>query len=117
MSLSAAAKNAMLNALDEAVAGYLSLHTANPGTTGASEVSGGSYARQAVVWDAASGGVKAMNGTEAFSIPAGTTVTYAGLWSASTSGTFYLGTAIETRAYVDAGTLNVTAASMTMADA
>ena len=32
---------------------YLSLHSADPGTTGASEFSGGTYARQAIVFGSA----------------------------------------------------------------
>ena len=35
---------------------YLSAHSADPGTTGASELSGGGYARQAIVFGSASGG-------------------------------------------------------------
>ena len=35
---------------------YISLHTADPGETGASECTGGSYARQAGSFGAASGG-------------------------------------------------------------
>lgn len=72
---------------------YLSLHTADPGETGASEVSGGTYVRQAVTWAAA----HATNGTIANSaatnhtlMPAAT-VTYAGLWDASTTGNFLWG--------------------------
>jgi hypothetical protein len=49
-----------------AVAGYLSLHTADPGTTGANEVSGGSYARQAITWNAASGGEQTSSDGQTF---------------------------------------------------
>lgn len=109
-------KNAQLNALDEAVMGYMSLHTANPGTTGASEVSGGSpaYARKAITWNAAASGSKAIAASVTFDIPASTTVTYAGFWSASSGGTFYQGVAIDSRAYTNQGTLEVTAATMTI---
>ncbi len=52
MSLSTFAKNKILDYLLKGIAFtvnpvYVSLHTATPGLTGASEVSGGSYARQA----------------------------------------------------------------------
>jgi hypothetical protein len=69
---------------------YLSLHSADPGTTGASEFTGGGYARQAIVFGAASGGVIANNA--AISVPnAGSTAAdYVGFWSASSGGT-YLG--------------------------
>lgn len=69
---------------------YLSLHSADPVTTGASELSGGTYARQAIVFGAASGGQIANNA--AITSPnAGTvSVTYVGIWSTLTVGT-YLG--------------------------
>ena len=35
---------------------YLSLHSATPGQTGTSEISGGSYARQGITFGSASGG-------------------------------------------------------------
>lgn len=92
MRFSDEAKNVMLNALDESLADgitHLSLHTAYS-SSGANEVTGGSpaYARQAVAWAAASGGAKAMTGTETFDIPAGTTVRWIGGWDAVTSGDF-----------------------------
>lgn len=68
---------------------WISLHTADPGQTGASEVSGGSpaYARKQTTWGAASSGTA--TGSEVlFDVPPGTTVTHVGIWSASTSGTF-----------------------------
>lgn len=67
---------------------YLSLHSATPGTTGASELAGGGYARQAIVFGAASGGVIASNAT--ITVPNAGTVaaTYVGIWSAVTAGTY-----------------------------
>lgn len=81
-----AAKNAML---DADLSTHLSLHTAWS-SSGANEVTGGSpaYARQAAAWDAASGAVAALTGTETFDVPAGTTVRYVGRWTALTAGTF-----------------------------
>lgn len=66
---------------------YGSLHTAAPGTTGASEVTGGSYARKALTWSAGSvdGQVSV---TVTFDVPASTTVTHIGVWSALSGGTF-----------------------------
>ena len=82
--------------LDAAVAGalvpgttyYLSLHSADPVTTGANELSGGGYARQAIVFSAASGGSE--SNTAAITVPnAGTVpVTHVGLWSAASGGTY-----------------------------
>ena len=93
--LSDAGKNVMLDAL-AGVAGFVSLHTADPGTTGASEVTGGSpaYARKAITWAAASAGN--LDGSSVtFDVPAGT-YTHLGYWSAVTAGTFYGGSALST---------------------
>lgn len=74
---------------------YLSLHTATPGTTGASEVTGGSYVRQAITFGTPSAGAQVSAGTDAaqsftgMPVEAGGTP-YFGIWTASTSGT-YLG--------------------------
>lgn len=65
---------------------HASAHTADPGTTGTSEVTGGAYARVAVSWGSPSNGV--IIGTATINIPAGTTTTHAGLFNASSSGTF-----------------------------
>lgn len=96
MGLNNTAKNLMLDALG-AVAVYVSLHTADPGTTGTSEVTGGSpaYARKPVTWNAASAANLDNNANPAFDIPAGTTLTHFGLWSAATAGTFYGGNALS----------------------
>src|SRR6266567_3917941 len=83
---------------------YISLHTADPGTTGASEVSGGSYARVQTTWSSASAASK--SGSQVtINVPASTTVAYWGLWSASSSGTYYLGGALPaSETYSGAGT-------------
>jgi hypothetical protein len=68
---------------------WISLHTGNPGDTGANEVSGGSpaYARKQTTWGSAVSGL--ITGSEVvFDVPPGTTVTHVGINSASTSGTF-----------------------------
>lgn len=105
------ALNVMVNAL--AAAGtYISAHTADPGTTGTSEVAGGSYARVQTTWGTA--GTGATGGDRAGSevsinIPASTTVTHWGIWSASTSGTFYGGFALtSSEAFGSAGVLKHT---------
>lgn len=73
---------------------YLSLHSADPGTTGASELSGGTYARQALVFGAASGGVVANNAAITSPNAGSVSVTYVGVWSASTAGTYRNGLAM-----------------------
>ncbi|GAA4059852.1 phage tail fiber protein [Actinomadura miaoliensis] len=92
MPLTNAAKNLMLDELGS-VAVFASLHTADPGTTGAAEVSGGSpaYARKAITWNAAAGGNLDSSNAPVFDVPGGTTVTHFGLWSAASGGTFYSG--------------------------
>ena len=75
------AKNTMLDGL---TVDACSLHSADPGSTGASEISGGSYARQTPTFNAASGGSRALNADLTFDVPAGSTVAYVGYWSGST---------------------------------
>ena len=53
---------------------------------GATEVAGGSYARQAITWAAASGGMRNNSGALTIPIPAGTTVPVVGVWDASSAG-------------------------------
>lgn len=90
-----AAKNLMLDQLD-AQGLFISLHTADPGLTGASEASGGSpaYARQSVTFSAAAGGALDSSNTPVLDVPAGT-YTHFGVWSLATAGTFYVGGALS----------------------
>ena len=64
---------------------HASLHTAFPGSTGASEVTGGSpaYARKTITMNAASGGLRALNAAVTFNVPA-CTVRFVGFWNSST---------------------------------
>lgn len=79
MPFNDAAKNAMLDALDESASQitHVGVHTlTDPGTgtnANAGEVAGGSYARQAVTFGAAASGAKANTGALTIPIPAGTT--------------------------------------------
>lgn len=104
-----------LNLMVNAVAGagtYISAHTADPGSTGTSEVAGGSYVRKQTTWGSAGSGATGGDRTGsqvAIDIPASTTVTHWGIWSASTSGTFYGGFALgASEAFGSAGVLNLT---------
>lgn len=118
VSYADAVRNAMLDLLDESgslPATYLSLHTADPGGTGASEVAGGSYARQAITWGAASAGSKAINEVPVFQVPASTTITHFGLWSASSGGTWRGGGALPaSEAFSSPGTYTVNSATITV---
>lgn len=114
MSLTAAARNLMLDQLGT-VAVFASLHTADPSTTGANEVSGGSYARQAITWNAASSGDLDNNANPVFPVPASTTVTHFGLWSAGTGGTFYGGGSLSaSEAFSGAGTYTLNDCDVTL---
>lgn len=65
--LPAASANTMLTAAPcvPTTVYNLSLHTATPGTTGASEVTGGSYARQPITFGTPSSGSQASAGVDA----------------------------------------------------
>lgn len=109
----AAATNAALNGLagvgNTNVIPFVSLHTATPGTTGASEnANTGSYARQACSWNAASGGNMTNSSSLTFSTAGSVAVTHIGTWSSGTyaGGNYAIGGALAS---------SVTAASITIA--
>lgn len=91
--------------LDSNLTGYLSAHTGDPGSTGANEVTGGSYARQLITgsFNPASGKVALSNADVNFASMPTAVVTYLGLWSAVTSGTFKIGGPMTTPATVASG--------------
>lgn len=92
----------------------MSLHTADPGATGASEVSGGSYARQTAGYNAASSGACALAGTLSFTLMPAATVTHIGLWDSTGTPKFLQGAALSASKTVGAGdTLQITAATNT----
>lgn len=99
MALSAAGLNAAVNGV-KAQATYVSMHTGDPGTTGANEVTGGSpaYARKGASWGTAANGVVTLSSALQFDIPAGVTVTHFGSWSAAAAGTFVGGDALRDNA-------------------
>lgn len=107
MPLVTAALNDGVNGIAAGIT-HLSLHTASPSTNGANEVSGGSYARKAITWGAASGGIR--SGSVTFDVPAGTTITHAGGWTALTAGTFKGGAELSgEETFGSAGTYQLTA--------
>lgn len=82
-----------INATKEALAAkyaelavYASVHTGNPGTTGANEASGGGYARKPVSWTAGASDGATVAAQIEFDVPAGT-YTHVGFFSALTGGT------------------------------
>jgi len=109
MAFANSAKNAALDGIG-VVAVRMSLHSADPGTTGASEIAGGGYARQTCVWSAASVGSMALAGNEVFSVEAGDTVAWAGLFRVDDT-TFLLGIDLPDETFGIAGTYTVTTAT------
>lgn len=77
---------------------YVSLHTGDPGSTGANEATGGSYARQELSFGSASGGT-AVASEITFDVPAGT-YTHFGVWTAASSGTFRGGNPLSVTANI-----------------
>ena len=86
------AKNYMLDQLGTNKALYISAHTADPGPTGANECAGST--RQAVTWNAASGGTKTQSNAPLIpGISVSDAVAYLGLFDgvSSTGATHFVG--------------------------
>ena len=84
---------------------YAALYTTVPGAAAGTEVTGGSYARKALVWGAPVQGVS--TATVTFEVPAGVTVAGAGVHNATTGG--YLdGGAVTAQAFATAGQYSLT---------
>ena len=81
MTLVVAARN---TALDAVTIDSMSLHSGFPGETGANELTGGGYVRQTTAFAASSGGVRTLSTAETFTVGAGHTVRWIGLWASST---------------------------------
>jgi hypothetical protein len=120
MAVSTALANSLLDAIVNNTSyalgnnPWVALHTGDPGTTGANEVTGGSYARQQVNFNAAAS--KAAKNAASFSfanMPAAT-VTHISLWSAETVGTFLIGGALsESIVVAGGGTATLSAEHLT----
>lgn len=78
---------------------------------GASEITGGSYARKAVTWTAPAAGQINLNANLVFDIPAGATVTAWAAYSAITGGTIYGNIPLNSQPFATAGTYTLLAAS------
>lgn len=90
MAFSVAAENLAVTGIKNAGT-WISLHTADPGSTGTSEVTGGTYARMQATWGTVSNSAVTATTGVTLDVPAGTTITHWGLSSAATAGTFYYG--------------------------
>ena len=98
----AAQENAAVNAVTANMP-YEGLNTGDPGTTGANEVSGGSYARQSVTWGSASAGTAVTTNAQNFTSMPSCTCTYMSWWSASSAGTYEGGGALGSSLTVPSG--------------
>jgi hypothetical protein len=105
MSFTSASKDTAVNALT-ALGTYVSLHTADPGSTGASQAAG--TTRQQTTWGSSSSGVADGSQVAFTSCPAAT-YTHYGVWTAATAGTFRWGFALSPGVTLsDVGTVLVT---------
>lgn len=88
---------------------WISVHTADPGSTGASEATGGApaYARKQTTWTAGASDGATTGSQVTFDLPAGT-YTYIGIWTAATGGTFIDRAAITSTTLGAQGQLLVT---------
>lgn len=105
MGVSTAGRNAMLNHFATLVT-HVSLHSGDPGDTGANEISGGSpaYARKSITWAAASGGALDSSNAPVFDVPGSVTVSRVGMFSALTGGTFHGFGSITPETFASQGT-------------
>lgn len=107
MSLSVAARNLLADAI-AAGGTWISVHTADPGTTGTGEIVGGPYARKQTVWGVASGGDR-IGSQVLVDVGAGGPYTHFGIWSAVSAGTFIGGGALApAESFAGTGQLRIT---------
>ena len=104
--LSSSGEAAVLTPL--ATTAYVSLHTADPGNTGASEVTGGAYARQGpITFTSAGSNPTVASNSAILTYPAATaawgTIGFFGIWTAASGGTFQGSGALTTPKAVNSG--------------
>lgn len=98
---------------------YLALFTSSPGETGSgTEVTGGSYARQAITFGAASGGSCVSSNAQTYTSMPTATVTDFGIYDASTSGNLlYYGAFLSSVSVSSGDTLSVASGNITISEA
>lgn len=98
---------------------FLAFHTADPTEVGATaEVSGNGYARQAITFGAASGGVASNTSTHTFTAAGGAwgTITHCSIQDAVTAGNAICSGALTaSRVIADGDSLTVAAAAISLA--
>lgn len=97
---------------------YLALYTSSPtAADSGTEVTGGSYARQAVTFSASSSGSTSNSGTVTFSGMPAATVTHFGIRDASTAGNLlYWGPLSASKTTSSGDTLTVSASGLTVSE-
>jgi hypothetical protein len=94
---------------------YVSLHTADPGETGANELTGGGYSRKAVTFNAPSGGSMTNSADIDFPNMPAATITHVGLWDAASAGNFLWGGALTASKTTNSGdTFRIPAGQLTV---
>lgn len=108
MPLTAASKETAALAVT-ALGNWISVHKADPGTTGANEATGGSpaYARKQTTWAGGSADGVVPGSMVAIDLPADV-YTHFGVWTQATGGTFVGGGAITTTTLSAQGQIEVT---------
>lgn len=107
MAFPTGTKNTAVDAI-VALGNWISLHTADPGTTGASEATGGGYARQQSAFGAAASAV-ATGAEVTFAGILAAAYGFFGVWSAVSAGTFRHGNVLTPAMTLGGtGTLKVT---------
>ena len=87
---------------------YISFHTADPGTTGANEASGGGYGgRKLTNWTGGTADGTVTGSEVPIDVPAGTWA-WCGIWSALSGGTFVEKFPVNSNTLSAAGTIKVT---------
>ena len=84
---------------------YISAHTGDPGLTGANEVTGNAYQRQAVTMGAPSEGISTNSAEVDFPVATPSnwgTITHFGIWDAQSSGNFMYGGALTSPVTINA---------------
>lgn len=113
--LNATGKAALLNGFTGQAA-YASLHTADPGANGTSEVAGGApaYARKSISWASPLSGAVSSSVGIVFDVPGSTTITHLGYWTAASGGTFLGSRALDvSQTFATQGTYTIAGGSLT----
>lgn len=92
---------------------FVSLHTADPGEDGSSEVSASPYTRESVTWASPFSGSVSSASPIVFDVPGSATITHLGYWSASAAGTFYGSRELDTsQTYATSGTYTISTGNL-----